>query len=327
MEREEAFDLIMAKITEANWHWLSYHFLPYKQGCEHFLAAAIVDSLLQIETCIPGFTEEFSTRLASLSGREKFLPHYEQIIQLLSELYVIRHLVLSCPQGSEFIHEPKAEGSEKNPEVGVTTQNKRLFFEVKCRQYIEHHNNRGSAAIEIPSRMDGILDLANSIKIEEETIVLPRDNGIKDFLISAEAKFSAFKKEDPSVLCILVIAWDDFAYEPISSLLNHASGLLTERSFYKENDSAVQFNNIDGILIVRLSHQLVRATRDELPVDGLRHPLDWGRKDEVLPKAFIPVSELTDKTEKYLCDLLEAHHIKDLQHVADYRPQELVFHV
>ena len=124
-----------------------------------------------------------------------------------------------------------------------------------------------------------------------------------------------------------MIAWDDFAYEPISSLLNHASGLLTERSFFKENDSAVQFSNIDGILILRVSHQLVRATRDELPVDGLRHPLDWGRKNVVLPKAFIPVSELTKGTEEYLCGLLEAHHIKDLQHVADYRPQELVFHL
>ena len=327
MKREEIVDLILAKFAETGWHWLSYHFLPYKQGYEHFLAAAIVDSCLHIEAHIPGFTEEFATRLATLSGREKFLPHYEQIIQLLSELYVIRHLVFSFPQGSKFIHEPKAEGSEKNPEVGVTTQNKKLFFEVKCRQYIEHHNNRGAAAIEIPSRMDGILDLASSIKNEEETLVLPRDNVIKDFLVSADLKFSCFKKEDPSALCILVIAWDDFAYEPISSLLNLASGLLTERSFFKENDSAVQFSNIDGILILRVSHQLVRATRDEFPVDGLRHPLDWGRKDEVLPKAFIPVSELTKETEEYLCSLLEAHHIKELQHVADYRPQELVFRV
>jgi len=327
MEREEVVELILTKVEETDWHWLSYHFLTYKNGYEHFLAAAIVDSCLQIEIRIPGFTDEFSTRLASLSGREKFLPHYEQIIQLLSELYVIRHLVISCPDESVFTHEPKAEGSEKNPEVGVTTKDKKLFFEVKCRQYIEHHNNRGSAAIEIPSRMDGILDLANAIKNEGETIVLPRDNVIKDFLISAESKFSGFKKEDTSVLCILVIVWDDFAYEPISSLLNHASGLLTERSFFKENESPVQFNNIDGILIVRLSHQLVRATRDEFPVDGLGHPLDWGRKDEVLPKAFIPVSELTDETEKYLCDLLDAHHIKDLQHVADYRSQELVLHV
>ena len=325
MEREEVIELILAKFAETNWHWLSYHFLPYKQGSEHFLAAAIVDSCLQIETRIPGFTGEFSTRLVSLSGREKFLPHFEQIIQLLSELYVIRHLVCSCPEGSLFTHEPKAKGSKKNPEVGVTTQNKKLFFEVKCRQYIEHHNNRGSAAIEIPSRMDGILDLVNSIKNERETIVLPRDNVIKDFLISADSKFAGFKKEDASTLCVLVIVWDDFAYEPISSLLNHASGLLTERSFFKENNSVVKFSNIDGILVVRLSHQLVRATRAELPVDGLLHLLNWGRKDEVLPKAFIPVSGLTNEAEKYLCDLLEAHHINDLQHVADYRPQDLVF--
>ena len=59
MEREEIVDLILAKFAKAGWHWLSYHFLPYKQGYEHFLAAAIVDSCLHIEAHIPGFTEEF----------------------------------------------------------------------------------------------------------------------------------------------------------------------------------------------------------------------------------------------------------------------------
>lgn len=270
-----------------------------------------------------------SSRRSSLHyrGRKKYLPHYEQIIQLLSELYVIRHLVSADLEGARFVHEPTASGNEKNPELGIELQDKELYFEVKCRQYIEHHNNRGNAAIEIPSRMGGIIELANQIKGKEESIVLPRDNVVKDFLVSADSKFSGFKRQNTDSVCILVIIWDDFIYEPISSLLNEATGLLTERSFYVEGGSAVKFHNIDGILVVRQSHQLVRATRDEFPVDGLRHPLDWGKREVVLPKALIPVADLPSELVRYLCELLEAHHIDELQHIAEYRPQQLILHL
>ncbi len=200
----------------------------------------------------------------------------------------------------------------------------KLLIEVKCRQFITHHNNRGMAAIELPSRADGLQELASHILKEGETMVLPRDNVVKDFLSSADSKFASFKQEDPTCLCVLVIVWDDFAYEPISSLLNEHSGLLTNKSFYKENGSVVKFNNIDAVLIVRHSHQLVRATRDEYPTEPLTHPLDWGKKDEVLPKALVPVAPLSIPTIQFLCDIFEAHPIDELNKLADYRPHSII---
>ena len=327
MKRSAVVKILLTKLVDCGWHWLSYHFLPYKYGCEHFLSAAIVDSCLEIEASLPGYTEEFSSRLASLSGKERYTPHYEQIIQLLSELYVIRHLVSQAQGRASFVHEPIAAGSPKNPELEMKINGITLYFEVKCREFIEHNNNRGGAAIEIPSRAEGILDLANKLSPEGNSICLPRDNPVKDFLVSADSKFSSFKKHNRSAVCVLVIIWDDFAYEPISSLLNEASGLLTEKSFFREAGEAVTFKCIDGILIVRQSHHLVLATRDNFPTDGLRHPLDWGKKGAVLPKSLIPVAELSSELVDFLCNLLEAHHIDDLQELADYRPQQIILHM
>ena len=164
MSRNKVVQLFMDKIMSGEWHWLGYHFSIYRDGYEHFLKASIIDSCLEIERVMPGFSEEFARKLASYSGQEKYLPHYEQVIQLLSELYVIKHLVSIPFDEPEFEIEPTIGESKKNPEIGIRLANKEILVEVKCREYISHHNNRGNAAIEIPSRQDGVLDLAKSIK-------------------------------------------------------------------------------------------------------------------------------------------------------------------
>lgn len=327
LTREQIVKMFVEKVCRAEWHWLAYHFSSYIRGYEHFLAASVVDSCLEIERSLKGYSEEFSERLSSLSGKKKYLPHYEQIIQLLSELYAIRHIVEKGGSEATFVHEPTAKGSEKNPELGVTLHEKELYFEVKCRQFVEHHNNRGNAAVELPSRQEGAIELAAMMGHETNSIVLPRDNVVKDFLVSADLKFNGFKKHSPNCVCVLIIVWDDFAYEPISSLLNKASGLLTEKSFFQDEGEPARFENIDAVLVVRQSHHIVRATRDELPVDGLRHPLDWGQRGEVLPKALIPVSDISEELIEDLCHFLEAVHIGALQNAADYRPQEFVMHL
>ena len=327
MGRDEVIHIITEKVlSNSDWHFLHYHFAPYKNGYEHFLCASIVDACTRIEEVIPGYTEEFSSRLASLADREMYLPHFEQIIQLLAELYVINHLACLGLPDAVFLHEPPSTTSDKNPEVGIKLPDKKIFVEVKCREYIPHHNNRGAAAVEVPARMDGARELARTLVNEGETIVYPRHNVIKDFLISANDKFQGIKKDDYNAITVLVIVWDDFIYEPISSLINAVSGLLTENSFYTNDNVPISFGNIDAIIVMRQSHHIVRATRDQLPVDGLTHPLDWGKKDAVLPKAYIPVNA-SSTIGSYLCDIFQAHHIQELQHVAEYRPQEIVLHV
>ena len=244
MNRENIIAMLTDKIMATSWHFLQYHFVRYQDGFEHFLCASIVDACLRIENVMPGYVETFSNRLAEISGRENYVPHYEQIIQLLSELYVINHLSSIDVEGATYIHEPRAAGSDKNPEVGIILPNNQIFVEVKCREYVKHHNNRGMASVEVPSRVEGIRELASKLLRDNESIVFPRDNVIKDFLVSANEKFQAFKQTSPDAITILVIVWDDFIYEPISSLLNPHSGLLSENSFFRIGDHPVKFESI-----------------------------------------------------------------------------------
>lgn len=318
-----ALEKITEKILACEWHWLKYHFLSNKGSCAHPLCQSISNSCDICEQHMPGFAEEFSKRLSSYRDREKYLPHYEQIIQLLSELLVISHLASLSLDGFRYVHEPTAEGSDKNPELGMYSNIHEMFVEVKCREYINHHNKRSDKEIQLPARME-IFKNDNKHSSIKDNVLLPKDNPIKDYLISADEKFKNFKKLNPDSICVLVIVWDDFIYEPITSLINQHSGLLTENSFFKKEDgSPVIFNNIDAIVIVRHSHHIVRATRDEPLTDEIRHPLDWAYKMNLLPKALIPISE-KDEDIKFLIKLFDAIPIAELQHIAEYRPQEYI---
>ncbi len=327
VDRNTLVEKFVDKILSQEFHWLSYHFGLYLQGLEHFLCASIINCCSKVEKAIPGYSEDFSSRLSSLSNKEKYLPHYEQIIQLLAELYVINHMVSIDFPSSQYIHEPTTGESKKNPELGIILPDKNIYIEVKCREFISHHNKRSESSIEIPYRRDGVKEIAESMIEVGESIVYPRDNTIKDFLISADEKFASFKKEDSDSITVIVIVWDDFIYEPISSLLNEFSGLLTEQSFYTKDGIPIKFKNIDSILLVRQIHHIVRATRDEIPLDCLLHPLDWGIKGNVMPKAYIPVNS-SPSIDDYLCEILQAHKINDLQQVfVDYMPQDLILRI
>jgi hypothetical protein len=171
--------------------------------------------------------------------------------------------------------------------------------------------------------MDGMREFAKKLLDGAEGISYPRDNVVKDFLISANDKFQSFKQRPGNVVTILVIVWDDFIYEPITALLNPHSGLLTENSFFCIDGRPAKFDNIDGVILARHSHQIVRATRDEPLFDGLRHPLDWGDAGTVLPKAYVPISA-PEEVGFFIRQMMQAHHINELQDAADYRPQEFV---
>lgn len=324
MTREEVIAILVDKIVGGKWHYLKYHFSAYKNDAEHFLCASIVNACLTIESKIPGYVDSFANKLAAISGRENHLPHYEQIIQLLAELFVIKHLASVELTGARYIHEPRAHGSAKNPEVGIVTSDKQIYVEVKCRDYVKHHNDRGAAAIAIPGRMDGIRELASTLLKGNEKIVYPRDNVLKDFLESANEKFRGFKAEAPDVITLLVIIWDDFIYEPITALLNEHSGLLTEKSFFLDaKGRTAKFENIDAIVLASQSHHIVAATRAKVGWDGLVDPLDWGSIGLVKPKAYIPINA-SEATNNFLCKIMQSQHIAELGDSAEYRPQELI---
>lgn len=102
MTKIEIKELFQRRIMSKKFHWFQYHF----GQDNHVLAEAIISCCEKIEKRINGFTDNFSNRMASLSDKDRHIPHYEQLIQLLSEILVINHLFNVFPHDAQFILEP-----------------------------------------------------------------------------------------------------------------------------------------------------------------------------------------------------------------------------
>ena len=275
---------------------------------------------------MPGYAINFIEKLCSFSGKEKYEPHYDQILQHLAELLVVAHLAEEMDDSWIFSAEPTTGSSKKNPEIKMNREDVEILVEVKSPQFLKYQAIRAGADILLASRFPKGIDLATALSTPDGNHALPRDNNVKDFLISADTKFAPFKENQLKTISVLVIVWDDFIYEPITALINSHSGLLTEKSFYKNKQGdAITFPNIDNILILRNMTQIANATRDVIVSDGLQHPLDYGQRGQTLSKAFIQLTE-----EDYGIDLMEifqCENINDLQNFAEYRPQEIILRV
>jgi len=81
-------------------------------------------------------TDNIGTRLleelCSIGGRERDLGQYEQLLQKLSEILVIKRVVgAPWPEGTIFEHEPVAAPGGPSPEIMVQCPNERFLIEVK----------------------------------------------------------------------------------------------------------------------------------------------------------------------------------------------------
>src|SRR5436190_14217463 len=104
----------------SNWHWFSFHFSKLVAGEYEPFAFSILEASIACEPYLPGFSKEFVDSLASISGKEKDVRQYEQLLQKLSELLIIRQIVTHpWPPNPRFESEPKAGSSKKNPEISV----------------------------------------------------------------------------------------------------------------------------------------------------------------------------------------------------------------
>jgi hypothetical protein len=117
--------------------------------------------------------------------------------------------------------------------------------------------------------------------------ILPRDNPVKDFLVSAEAKFASFYGEKP-VFGILVIVWNDFIFEPITSLVHEASkGLLTPETFARNADGTpTTFPHVNSVFLVRHLMYFQQGAAETLT--ERRHAFDFGGEQD-LPNVYVPV--------------------------------------
>lgn len=220
-------------------------------------------ALGMIDRAAPGYAHEKVRRLAAIPGTG--VDPYEAVVQELAEVYAAAGAVEVADRNEDgvpvFIHEPRVAGG-KNPEFESCYEGIVYAVEVKTPKLINHRNSRGTAPYQILARLPKDLT-----EVLEKT--LPRDNPVKDFLISANEKFEAYTQIRPHAFRILTIVWDDYCNEPISALLHPAAGLLTQNSFHRGSDgAAIVYPQVDAVLICRYHHQLLATTRNEPMIDG-----------------------------------------------------------
>jgi len=270
----------------------------------------------RIEDACAGYSKEMIDRMAAIDGTGE--RQYETLLQILAEIYVTGGAVEVADRdenGREcFTHEPGTKG-QKNPEFETCSNGIWYAVEVKTPQLVSHSRNRHSKAFQLTARLPR--EATDSLKK-----TLPRDNPVKDFLISANDKFQAYTQTRPDAYRILTIVWDDFCYEPVAALLHPQSGLLTSNSFYKDSDGVpVTFPWLDGVIVCRYQHQIIRATREEPLMDGEGLPFVYHHYG-FPPKVLIANPAGREIPEELLEPLnAQRHHILM---GAEYNPTDLV---
>jgi hypothetical protein len=320
MTKEQLIARILDSKVFTEWHWFKYHFNFYNMGFEHPFAWSIIEACLVVEEKIPGYAYKFLDDLASYSGLEKHMPHYEQLLQKLAELYVTKKAVeFKWEEGTVFQLEPTIGNSKKNPEINIETPRFIIGIEVKSPSLIEHINKRSENTFQLSGRSDQILELAK--EMHGKDITLPRDNPVKDFLKSANEKFESFKTfSEKPFFSSLFIVWDDYIYEPVTALTAPYSGLLTENSFYKDKEGkAVKFPHLDIIVLLRNLRNIINATIDQ-PMIDVSHSLDYTNRNIFPPKVFVPVNN----EENIPLDFVNAFELLHLNEMmgAEYHPSD-----
>ena len=318
----EMYMEVAPTIASGPWHWYAYHF---RQGPAHPFVASIVKACADCERAVPGLGRQLLADLASVSGMEKHLPHWDMLNQKLSEILVLERLfTLPWRSGSPvFSHEPAGRPGGKRPELLVEDGANRYAFEVKAPAILQHAVDRGTNQTQVPGR---VFDPATLEHLKQDSpLTLPRDNPVKDFLISADAKFAPFKAQGPCQ-SVLVIVWDDYIYEPITSLTGAAAkGLLTPQSFATTgNGTPMTFPNIDAVIVVRHLSYFIRAAREEALLERA-HAFDFG-DETALPNVLIPVPG-GDPIAEFITAGLRAVPFDDprLLTAAEYNPSDLIF--
>lgn len=317
----ELMDAIQTGPIRTEWHWLDYNFTPKTPG---FVAVGIptVMALATGDAVMPGFAKEQLKRLESFGGVDRSQGHYQQILAWYAEVLVVAHLAAyAWPASAKFEMEPVAGGSKANPEIVITLDGfGALGVEVKAADLSTHAKHRSSNSWQLNGRI-GVPP-----KSLGGPVTLPRDNPVKDFLVSADKKFAGFRATDPDFRSVLVLVRDDFVNEPLTALTSPASGLFTPNSFHRADGGAAVFRNVDAVLLVRHQHQVVEGLAGRPLVDDRAHLLDYG-----LPGRFPPHALVTNPAGRLLpAEFLSALHavpVEVLNAAAEYNPGEIVMWV
>ncbi|MDV0440325.1 MULTISPECIES: hypothetical protein [Xanthomonas] len=205
----------------------------------------IITASAKLDIVVPGFIELIAKRLGALMGENENF--YEQLLQALCEIVIAEKFVdvYKKEEGFSFTWEPTENGL-KNPEFMVECEDWRLLVEVKAPSLLAHKRSATGSSMQIPYRgwdRELLAQFSNRI-------VYPLDNKIKDFINSAQGKFSQFNSDKKLTYGLLVICWSERLYEAVGPLSNLATGLLTEESYFRDADNkVVTFPHVGGVLV------------------------------------------------------------------------------
>jgi hypothetical protein len=221
--------------------------LPFMRG--------LLEQLLHIELASPGYSIRCIQKISGIPGITD--ASREALYQIIGEIYCAGGAVEVADRETNgamaFINEPFAQTGLKNPEFESQYAGLRYAVEVKTPSLIHHRRQRATNPIQINTRLPrGVF--------AEETRTFPRDNPVKDFLISADEKFAAYRAEKPDPFRILSIVWDNFVNEPIAALTSPVSGLFTDQSFHRQSSGDREaYANLDGVVIIPYQHQILNT--------------------------------------------------------------------
>ena len=316
MKFSEALELFVSVVpSEQDAHMLCWFASEAKAGRIYPFTAGLLNALTVVEDAAPGYAHEMLKRIASVPGTGE--EQYEALLQSCAEVYVTRGAAERADADKDgkllFGHEP-GDGGQKNPELECCAGGVWFAVEAKTPKLIAFRRKQSEDSVQLLARLP--------YTPEKTKVTLPRDNPVKDFLTSSEAKFTVYAKRRPDAFRILTVVWDDYVNEPISALLSPMSGLLTAQSFFKDASRApVSFSYVDAVVICRYQHQIQRATRTQPLLEGETMPLQY-RRDGFPFKAFVPVPG-GRKLPDSLLDVLNAVPLHPMLG-AEYMPSELV---
>lgn len=315
--RELARDFLRlyARLCGADRGWLSYHFGRLTPFGEHLLAA-----MVECELRVSGLGYRFVKELHAV----KYVPsaidlaawkaRFEELIQKFAEILVARSLCkIEWPPGTVIEFEPINRSNGKRPEFSVRTPERLWLFEVKCPSFIAHQENRSNNPHQLPIR--GYM--RDAPHMAGETVTLPRDNTVKDFLLSAQQKFAGF--DEGGVTAILIVVWDLNMYEAISVLMHPQAGLLTENSWFKVDDVRVSFPDIAGVIVLNRLEQLKQGAQER--IDHI-DPFELGGAD-ALPNTWCPNIGVGD-LDPLVAAGFDAFHFEGTAIAADYSVMDYV---
>jgi hypothetical protein len=306
-------------------HWLTYHLR--KGGITEF-GQALLEALVSCEAHLPWLGEQLVDELIATDYKptardpNAWKAGFQQLLQKFAEILVLRVLLEApWPQGAQFRHEPANPTTGRRPELAVEFTDRVYLFEVKCPSLIAHQKARGENARQVPSRSA----LGDALRVNPDLnnpITWPRDNVLKDFLDSANSKFTGFS--DKEIFGVLIVIWDAYVYEPISALISPMSGLLTGHSFHQANGVRVPFGAVDGVIV--LNHLAVlHAGAQEQGYSHRRRYFRIDHGDGNLPNVWC--QNIGGKVlEKFLMTALDAIPVEDAD-PTEYRPQEYIMWV